>query len=141
MIPNPLWDWLLSEASAGHVKMPFEFHDEIATAHGPLKDWITKSEVKSVLVLEEEVDQAVFNHVLDTAYARDLTDDELEEAGRDPFLVAYGIMGENRTIVTKEISKPTKVRGRRKLPDACDVMNIPWVTDFQFYRARNFRIS
>ena len=94
-----------------------------------------------MLVLEEEVDQAVFNHVLDTAYARDLTDDELEEAGRDPFLVAYGLMGKNRTIVTKEISKPTKIRGRRKLPDACDVMNIPWVTDFQFYHARNFRIS
>ena len=63
-----------------------------------------------------------------------------EEAGRDPFLVAYGLMGENRTIVTKEISRPSKVRGRRTLPDACNIMNIPWSTDFEFYRARNFRI-
>jgi hypothetical protein len=91
-------------------------------------------------ILNEEVDQHVFNHVLDTAYASDLADHELEEAGRDPFLVAYGLMGENRTIVTKEISRPGKVRGRRTVPDACSVLNIPCISDFQFYRFRNFRI-
>ena len=120
--------------------MPFEIHDEIATASGPLKDWITRPEVKSALVLNEEVDQQVFNHVIDTAYAPDLADHELEEAGRDPFLVTYGLMQENRTIVTKEISSPSKLRGRRKVPDACDILNIPCISDFRFYEARNFRI-
>ena len=137
---RPFWDWLISEASAGHVKMPFEIHDEIATASGPLKDWITRPEVKSALVLNEEVEQQVFNHVIDTAYAPDLADHELEEAGRDPFLVTYGLMQENRTIVTKEISSPSKLRGRRKVPDACDILNIPCISDFRFYEARNFRI-
>ena len=65
---------------------------------------------------------------------------ELEEAGRDPFLVAYGLMQENRTVVTKEISRPSKVRGRRKVPDACDILNVPWTTDFEFYRIRNFHV-
>ena len=138
---RPFWDWLISEASAGHVKMPFEIHDEIANARGPLKDWITEEEVKSTLVLSEEVDQTVLNRVLDTAYAPDLADHELEEAGRDPFLVAYGVMGDHRTIVTKEISRPAKLRGRRTVPDACNIMNVPWSTDFEFYRVRNFRIQ
>ena len=134
------WDWLAAEAAAGHAKMPFEIHDEIANATGPLKDWITTDDIKNALVLEEEVDQGIFNQVLDTAYEPDLTDDELDEAGRDPFLIAYGLMGENRAIVTKEISKPTQKRGRRRLPDACDIMDIPWMTDFQFYRERDFHI-
>ena len=134
------WDWLIEEATASHIKMPFEIHDEIANAKGPLKDWITTTKVENALILDEEVDQVLFNKVLDTAYAPDLTDDELEEAGRDPFLITYGLMGQDRTIVTKEISKPSKIRGRRKIPDACNIMGIPWVTDFRFYRERNFRI-
>ena len=118
--------------------MPFEIHDEIATASGPLKDWITRPEVKSALVLNEEVEQQVFNHVIDTAYAPDLVDHELEEAGRDPFLVSYGLMQENRTIVTKEISSPSKIRGRRKVPDACDILNIPCISDFPVLRSPEF---
>ena len=134
------WDWLVEEAKSGSVKMPFEIYDEIANASGPLKEWITSANVKNVLVLAEEVDQMIFNQVLDTAYAPDLTDDELETAGRDPFLVTYGLMGQARAIVTKEVSKPSKIRGRRKVPDACDIMNVPWMTDFRFYRERNFHI-
>lgn len=136
----PFWEWLAREAAAGHVTMPFEIYDEIATANGPLKDWISSEEVKKVLVLDEEVDQAIFNGVLNTAYAPDLTDDELEEVGRDPFLVAYALMGRDRAVVTKETSRPSKTRGRRKVPNACDIMNVPWMTDFRFYKERNFRI-
>ena len=120
--------------------MPFEIHNEIADAEGTLKEWITTPEVKSTLILPEEVDQELFNQVLDNAYAPNLKDDELEEAGQDPFLIAYGLMGPERVIVTKEISKPTKKRGRRKVPDACNIMGIPCVTDFEFYKKRNFHI-
>ena len=134
------WVWLVEEAVAGHAKMPFEIHNEIADAEGSLKDWITTPKVKNMLILPEEVDQGLFNQVLDYAYAPDLKDDELEEAGQDPFLIAYGLMGPERVIVTKEISKPTKKRGRRKVPDACNIMGIPCVTDFEFYKKRNFHI-
>ena len=134
------WVWLVEEAVAGYAKMPFEIHNEIADAEGPLKDWITTPEVKNTLILPEEVDQGLFNRVLDNAYAPDLKDDELEEAGQDPFLIAYGLMGLERVIVTKEISRPTKKRGRRKVPDACNIMGIPCVTDFEFYKKRNFHI-
>ncbi len=137
---RPFWDWLLAEAEADYAKLPLEIYEEIKPASGPFNDWINDSDVKDLLILDEEVDSGVFNQVIDTAYAPDLTDHELNEAGRDPFLVAYGLMGLERAVVTKEISKPTQQRGRRKLPDACAIMKVPWMTDFQFYRERNFRI-
>ena len=134
------WDWLANEAASGHAKMPIEIHDEIANASGPLKDWVTDTQVKGAITLSEEVDPRLLNQVIDTAYAPDLTEDELDEAGRDPFLVTYAMMGEDRTVVTKEVSRMSKTRGRRKVPDACTIMGVHWMTDFQFYRQRNFRI-
>lgn len=134
------WDWLVAEGSEGHVKVPLEIYNEIVPATGPFKNWITSGVVKDALILGEEVDTLIFNQVLDNAYAPDLTEDELEEAGRDPFLVAYGLMAQNRVVVTKETSKPTQKRGRRKLPDACDIMGVLWMPDFRFYSERNFRI-
>ena len=134
------WDWLAEQALSGHAKMPLEIHDEIASASGPLKDWVTDTRVRSALVLPEEVDPTLFNQVIDRAYAADLTEDELDEAGRDPFLVTYALMARDRTVVTKEVSRASKIRGRRKVPDACTIMGVPWMTDFQFYRQRNFRI-
>ena len=134
------WDWLANEADSGHAKMPLEIHDEIASASGPLKDWVTDTHVRSAIVLSEEVDRDLLNHVIDRAYAPDLNEDELDEAGRDPFLVTYALMGHDRTVVTKEVSRTSQIRGRRKVPDACTIMGVPWLTDFRFYQQRNFRI-
>lgn len=136
----PFWKWLTAEAVAGRVKMPLEIYGEISVSTGPLKNWITSSLVKNSLVLDEEVDSKILNKVIETAYAPDLTENELEEAGCDPFLVAYGLMGPDRVVVTKETSSPSKKRGRTKVPDACTIMRIPWMTDFRFYRENDFRI-
>lgn len=134
------WDWLLVKAEVDRVKMPFEIYDEIASGRGILREWIAGVNVRNAIVLGQEVDQTIFNNVLDTAYAADLTEEELEAVGRDPFLVTYGMMGNARTIVTKEVSRPSKRRGRRKVPDACDIMGVRWITDFAFFRELNFRI-
>ena len=135
------WEWLFAEAAEGNVKMPLEIYKEITISGGPLTDWISRADVKSVLVLDEEVDPQILRRVFDEAYAPDLTEYEMDEAGRDPLLIAYGLMGSNRVIVTKEISKPSKIRGRRKVPDACYIMKIHWMTDFQFFRERKFSIQ
>lgn len=137
----PFWEWLTEEGTNGHVKIPFEIYDEIASGNDLLAQWIAEKDARDALVLDEEVDGDIFNQVLDQAYAPDLTDTELVEAGRDPFLVAYARMGEERCIVTKEVSKPSKLRGRRKVPDACNIFGVPWMTDFRFYQARDFRIA
>jgi len=137
----PFWIWLLEQAEADLVKMPFEIHNEIAHANGPVADWVNEKSHRDLLLLDEEVDQTIFNNVINQAYSPDLTDAELEETGMDPFLVTYAVMGQDRRVVTKEISKPSKVRGRRKIPDACNIMSVTWMDDFQFYKEQDFRIS
>ena len=122
------------------MKAPLEILDEVH-ATGDFGKWMGQKEVREALALDEEVDPAIFNSVLNSAYAPDLDDSELEEIGRDPFLPAYAMMGKDRTVVTKEVSKPSKLRGRRKLPDACTIMNVRWITDFSFYRELDFRIG
>lgn len=134
------WDWLLVQAIAGTVKAPLEILDEVHAA-GDFGKWMDQKEVREALALNEEVDPAIFNSVLNSAYAPDLDDTELEEIGRDPFLPAFAMMGKDRTVVTKEVSRPSKLRGRRKLPDACTIMNVRWITDFSFYRELDFRIG
>ena len=134
------WDWIRGQAEAGNVKMPFEMHQEVVAGTDELATWIGQPDVYDALRLDEEVDENILQRVLDHGYGPNLTEDELEEIGRDPFLVAYALMGGSRTAVTKEISKPSRRRGRTKLPNACDRLHVPWVTDFELYRALDFRL-
>ena len=136
------WDWLQSQASDGLIKMPFEIYQEVAVGNDELAAWIKQSQVQDALRLDEEVDREVLQRVLDTGYGPSLTEDELDEAGHDPFLVAHSLMGGGqRTVVTKEVSRPTRQRGRTKVPDACDRLRVPWTTDFEMYRRLNFRLQ
>jgi len=61
--------------------------------------------------------------------------------GKDPFLVAYAMMFDSRTVVTKETSKPRKLRANRHLPDVCKTMGVTWIDDFELYRRLDFRIK
>lgn len=133
------WDWLKASAEKGIVKMPFEIHDEIAVSTGRLKDWITTADVASALILDEQPDQALVNRVLIQGYAPDLSDSEIETVGRDPFLVAYALARPDRIVVTKEVSKPSKLRSNRRLPDVCASLGVKWTKDFDFYKAAGFR--
>lgn len=137
----PFWDWIAGQAEAGRVKMPLEIYSEISKAQGLLAEWINSEDIKGVLILDEEVDRDLFNQVIDQAYAEDLNDHELEEAGQDPFLIAYALFSNERVVVTKEVSKRTQRRGRTKVPDACDDVGVRWISDFEFYRELDFRIS
>jgi hypothetical protein len=132
------WDWILSIGEQGHAKMPFEIHGEIAVAEGTLKDWICTEEAKKKLILDEEVDQNTVAKVLAEGYGQGLTDTDLEKIGHDAFLVAYAVATADRTVVTKEISKPKAQKGNRKVPDVCDHFKVKWMRDFDFYKALNF---
>lgn len=135
------WDWLLHIAKADQVKMPFEIHQEIAISNGPLCSWITLASTKKVLVLDEEVDQDLVEKVLDKGYGPNLNDSELEKVGQDPFLVAYALAEADRVVVTKEVSRPSKQRANRKVPDVCSDLGVPWMKDFDFYKALNFKTT
>lgn len=132
------WDWLLKVATDGVVKMPFEIHDEIAVSSGMLKDWITAAEVKQVLILDEEVNQDLVDQVLTQGYAPDLNDSEIEKVGRDPFLIAYALAQADRVVVTKEVSKPSKLRANRKVPDVCNDVGVKSMKDFDFFKVAGF---
>lgn len=58
------------------------------------------------------------SRVINEGYCPDPTDQEIEAMGRDPFLLAYALADPlNHTIVTTEVSKPSKRRANRKVPD------------------------
>lgn len=133
------WAWLRTLAEDGHVKMPFEIHNEIAISNGPLKDFVCSVELKKALILDEEVNSDLVETVLSKGYGENLTDSELEKVGQDPFLIAYGLSDASRIIVTKEVSRPSKQRGNRKVPDVCNDLSVQWMKDFDFFRVMDFK--
>ena len=93
-------------------------------------------------MLAESVDAALVQRVVAEGYAPDLTDQEVEQIGRDPFLVAYGLADSaDRCVVTLEVSKPSKVRQNRKVPDVCRHFFVSYCGPFEMNRALGFRTS
>lgn len=133
------WDWLVDMGKAGHIKLPYEIHKEIADGRGDLKDWIVQAEVKDALILDEEADQGIVNDVLEQGYGENLTDSEIEKIGRDPFLVAYALAQPDRCVVSKEVSSPKKQRANRKVPDVCADVGAKIMKDFDLYKALGFK--
>jgi uncharacterized protein DUF4411 len=56
----------------------------------------------------------------------------------DPFLIAYALAQSDRVVVTKEVSKPSKLRANRKVPDVCDDVGVKWIKDFDFFKVAGF---
>jgi hypothetical protein len=139
------WEWLLHMAEQGCVKIPLEIFEEIKD--GPnneekdlLFGWVQKVDVKNALLLAESVDAALVQKAITAGYAPDLADTELEQLGRDPFLVAYAMAAPNtRVVVTSEVSKPSKTRQNRHLPDVCSSLGAQWCDPFALNRALGFR--
>lgn len=127
---------------AGTVKMPVEIYDEIAISKGDLRTWLTAPDNSKHLKLVGQVDGAILQQVINEGYAPDLNESELEQIGQDPFLVAYAIpFGTDVTVVTREVSKPSKKRQNRKVPDICKHFNVRCINDFQLFHELDFRIS
>jgi len=136
------WDWVVHTAAEGLVKIPVEIYDEIKEGHDDLADWVNSSYVRSVLLFDADPDVSLVDYVVKTAYASDITDDELVKLGRDPFLLAYALTSPQEfRIVTTEVSKPSRTRANRHLPDAARILGIVTQTTFQFLRELDFRTN
>jgi hypothetical protein len=134
------WAWLVSLGDSGTIKVPYEIYGEIAVSTGPLHDWLTDNTVTKSMLLDQKVDPASLNNVLAQGYAPDLDDSEIEEIGRDPFLIAYALNDvAETTVVTKEVSAPSKQRANRRIPDVCRTFGVRCINDFDLYRQLNFR--
>jgi hypothetical protein len=136
------WDWLIHNAQNGHVKLPIEIIDEVIKGNtdDPLYKWIYESNHFEVLTLDEDINMISLQRVINKGYASNLTEDEVESIGRDPFLIAYAIDRNDRCVVTNE-TRSNRTRHKRKIPDVCDYFSIPCCDIFAFNEKLNFSTS
>lgn len=136
------WDWLIHYGKNGQVKLPVEMVEEIREGYDDLAEWLSDLNHLDALVLGEDADVALVQRVISTGYAADLTDQEIEIIGRDPFLISYAMQDlAGRCVVTTEVSKPKRVRANRHIPDVCDDLKVLWMDGFGLTRALNFSTS
>ena len=139
------WEWIVSQAAAGSIKMPLEIYEEIKDGGTDeekdlLYAWAVDPDVKAALVLDEDVDTAHVQHCTIVGYAPDLSDEELLQIGRDPFLIAYAMASSaDRCVVTTEVSAPSKTRQNRKVPDVCASMGVSCCNTFAMLKALGFK--
>ena len=135
------WVWLLEMAKSGRVKVPHEVYDKVVDAQTDvLSEWLVAN--RDVIILDESVPVELVQQVINYRYAADLTDVEHGKLNEDPFLVAYALADvANRRIVTTEVSRPTKTRANRHIPDVCNDPNpkVLCVNTFRMIRELDFR--
>ncbi len=133
------WELLVQKGFLGQVKVPQEVYERL-TDHqdDPLAEWLKGN--KGALLLDEALPSGLVARVVEQGYANDLTDDELEKMGNDPFLVAYALVAPNhRRVVTTEHSKPNRKRANRHIPDVCGGLGVRCIDTFELVRALDFR--
>lgn len=134
------WKWLLHLGEIDRVKMPVEIHEEVGRGNDVLSRWIRQPDNKRRLVLNQAADPHLVNRAATEGYAHDLSDEEIEKIGRDPFLVAYALRNvASHCIVTAETSQPKKKRANRKLPDVATHFGIRTCDTFALVRELDFR--
>lgn len=137
------WSWVHYQAISNQIKIPREIMEEIKAGrkdNDPLLDWISTTEIAAALLLGETLDVALVQHVVSTGYAPDLSDDEVEKIGSDPFLIAYALADPaKRTVVTTEVSRPSAQRANRKVPDVCQSVGALCCGPFALNKALGFR--
>ena len=136
------WNWLVFMGEQGLVKVPLEIFEEVVNPPPARRDevseWLNGHE--DSLLLDEAASVALVARVTDIGYASDLTDVEVSKIGRDPFLIAYALV-DNRVVVSNEISKPSRQRANRKVPDVCNDANlgVRCINMFRLIRELDFR--
>lgn len=128
------WSWLHHQGTSGHVKIPLEMYEEVLEGRkekDELLDWAKDDATRSALLFDEVPRPDLVQRAVREGYGNDLTDDEVEKIGRDPFLVAYCLVDVvGRCVVTTEVSKPSKQRHNRHVPDVCQSLGVnccgPW---------------
>jgi len=136
------WTWLVDQGGAGRIAIPVEIWEEFKEGDDLLGEWARTDSVKDGLLTLEDADPALVNEVVASGYAPDLTDDELIQLGRDPFLIAYALADpQHRRVVTAEVSKPTRIRGRRHVPDVCSDLGVGCVGIVDLINTLDFRVA
>lgn len=138
------WSWLAHKGGNGELKMPLETFEEVRDGGNDaerdlLYAWVQQEANRTAILFDEVVDAALVRRVLDIGYAPDLTDDEIEQIGRDPFLIAYALASPaDRCVVSTEASAPRRQRQNRRVPDVCAALGVSCCDTFAMLRALRF---
>lgn len=132
------WEWLRHQGTIGNVKIPLEQYEEVVSGRGDIVEWLCMEESKAALVLAEELDLGLVADTIMAGYGP-LDENGVELVGRDPFLISYGrIEPGERTVVSFEVSKPSKQGANRKVPDVCRGFGVPCCSLFDMIEALDF---
>ena len=121
-----------------------EIFDEISPGpnrQDPFHVWRKDAATATALVLDEDVDIAAVQHVIQTGYGANLTEDDLINIGKDPFLIAAALGKPDRVVVTSEVSKKSARSKNRRIPDVCDDLGIAWITPFKLNAVLDFKTN
>ena len=133
------WNWLVHQGATGRVKIAVEQFEEVTAGKGELVDWLKSPPVKTALLLLEEADPSLVARVVAQGYAPDLNEQEVEQLGLDPFLIAHALRERGRrTVVTFERSRPSARRANRKVPDVCRAVGVPSCDLYRLIRELDF---
>ena len=134
------WEWLVHMGRQGRVKIPREIFDDIMEGRDELVDWLREN--RDALVFDQYVSKGSVTKVAERGNASDLTDDEIEKIGSDPFLIAHALFDAGgRCVVTTESSKPSRTRANRHVPDVCMDLGVLCVDTFELIRKMDFRTN
>jgi hypothetical protein len=134
------WEWLVHQGDSGNLKVPVEMYEEVLEGHeDDLLEWAKNDNVRAALEFAESSNPEVVQQVVKVGYADDLTDVEVEKIGRDPFLISYGFVDPNRCIATTEISKPSRTRHNRQIPDVCAALSVSWCGPWDLNKSLGFK--
>jgi hypothetical protein len=135
------WTWLEEMAAVGTIQTPIEIYEEVAAGKDEVATWLASTHIKDQIMLKEEAAPAVVSRVIAQGYAPDLTDEEIERLGRDPFLIGAALADQGkRCVVTTEASRPSRMRANRHIPDVCAGFPVPCCNTFRMLRELDFRI-
>lgn len=135
------WDWLVLNGEEDRIAIPREIWEEFKDGDDDLGAWARSDPVKQHLLLPDEPSPDLVDRVVKEGYAPDLTDDELVRLGRDPFLISYALSDpENRCVVTTEVSRSSRRRANRHIPDVCADFGIECLDTVALINGLDFRI-
>ena len=99
------WDWLVEMGESYRVKIPVEIYEEVVLPPprpdrpDPLVDWLRGH--RDDLVLNEPVSMELIARATEEGYADNLTDQEIEKIGCDPFQSPESMRGDHGTVQAK----------------------------------------
>jgi predicted nucleic acid-binding protein len=124
------WDKLNQLGTEGKIFISQMVFDELTKTDDDLSKWVKESNIE-VKTLTADVTNAVSQIYAADPLHKFLVDNKKGRSLADPWVIAHAIV-DNAVVVTKE-EKVTAANNKKgvKIPNVCDNMNIPWMTDFE----------